>query len=88
MYLGPQDTIKAERRGNRPPIPADVDSQLTQEQRLALHKVEDFGWQLAFVRRPLFQSAVAVVTSPDHERYAVLETDGELNMQPDIVIRH
>ena len=50
--------------------------------------MENFGWTLAFVRQPLFETAIAVVVSPDRQRYAVLESDGELNMNPQIVIRH
>ena len=60
----------------------------TRDQLLALHRVEEFGWQVAFVRRPLFQSPLTVVSSPEHQRFAVLEDDGEVNMRPDIVIRH
>ena len=88
MYLGPEDATTTERRGNKPSIPPNVDSLLNEAQRLALNKIENFGWQLAFVRQPLFETPIAVVTSPDRQRFAVLETDGEVNMEPDIVIRH
>ncbi len=88
MYLGPDGSPGSERRGGKIPIPADLDQLLTQDQLLALNRVQEFGWQLAFVRRPLFQAPVTVVTSPEHQRFAVLEEDGEINQSPDIVIRH
>ena len=88
MYLGPKDSPGGERRGGKTPVPADCDELLTPDQLLTLHRVESFGWQLAFVRRPLFQSPVTVITSPEHQSFAVLEADGGINQSPDIVIRH
>ncbi len=87
MYLGTQGPTSSERRGGKAPVPSDLEQLLTQDQLLSLHRVEEFGWQLAFVRRPLFQSPVTVVTNPGHQRFAVLEEDGEINQSPDIVIR-
>lgn len=88
MYLGADDTVDTDRRGSRAAIPTDIDDVLTQEQRTALLRVESFGWQLAFVRQPLFQAAITVVVSPDRQRYAVLGSDGELDLEPDISVRH
>lgn len=88
MYLGQDASVNAERRGHKAAIPPDIHAVLNQEQRLALDKVENFGWQLAFVRQPLFESPITVIVSPDKQRYAVLELDGEINMEPDIFIRH
>ena len=88
MYLGPEESPRSERRGSKAAVPADVDQLLNQDQRRTLHRLEEFGWHLAFVRRPLFQTPITVVSSPQRERHAVLETDGEVNMSPDIVIRH
>ena len=88
MYLGADVRATTERRGSKAPVPPNIHAVLTQEQRISLNKVEDFGWQLAFVRQPLFQEPVTVIVSPDRERYAVLELDGEINLHPAIVIRH
>ncbi|NNJ91241.1 MAG: hypothetical protein HKP55_06175, partial [Gammaproteobacteria bacterium] len=51
-----------DKRQNEDPIPSNLDQFLNQVQMLTLHKVEEFGWHLWFVRRPLFQEAMAVVT--------------------------
>ena len=77
-----------ERRGRTPPIPPGFEAMLNQDQKNALRNVENFGWQMAFVRRPLFDDPIFVVTSPDHQRYAILESSGEVNMEPEIVVRH
>jgi len=85
----PFDTpVKDERRSKMQPIPPDYQSMLNAEQKHALRNVENFGWELAFVRRPLFQEPVFIIFSPDHHRYAVVEDDGEINRRPDIAVRN
>ena len=88
MTLPPEPSPGSERRGHKTAIPANLDQLLTQEQQLTLNRVAGFGWQLAFVRRPLFESPVAVVASAELQRFAVLEDDGDVNMLPDIIVRH
>ena len=68
--------------------PPNIDSMLNQDQKNALRSIENFGWQLAFVRRPAFQTPMFVVKSPDDVRHAVLEEDGAINMHPSLVLRH
>lgn len=87
MKHDPDSTGSTERRGNKAPIPPNLTFLLSQEQSAALRKVENFGWQLAFVRQPLFEKPIAVVRSPDRQRHAVLEADGELNMNPTLDLR-
>ena len=78
----------SERRGRMPPIPPGFEAMLNQDQKNALRNVENFGWQLAFVRRPVFEEPIFVVISPDQQRYAILDGDGEVDMNPQIVVRH
>ena len=87
-YLDTAQLAAQDRRGNKPAVPPNLASVLNQLQTLALQKIENFGWQLAFIRRPLFESPIAVVVSPDRMRYAVLEEDGAVNMDHGLVIRH
>ncbi|MEW8014503.1 MAG: hypothetical protein AB2807_06900 [Candidatus Sedimenticola endophacoides] len=49
--------------------------------------MENFGWELKFIRRPLFQEPVAVMVDPSGKICGVLEESGELNRDSDIVIR-
>ena len=61
--------------------------ELNEEQRLTLADLERFGWELKFIRRPLFQPSIAVVFDSDRKCFAVLEPDGTLNENPGITIR-
>lgn len=88
MSVPREEVMRTERRGNKAALSTNVNAVLNQDQSVALRKIENFGWQLAFIRRPVFEQPVAVVVSPDRTRHAVLESDGELNMNPDIKLRN
>jgi hypothetical protein len=60
---------------------------LNEAQRVTLTGLEQFGWELKFVRRKPFQPAVAVVFDGDRKNFAVLEPDGTLNENPGFDIR-
>ena len=79
---------KEEVRGSRSPLPADVLYYLNEVQRLALHSLENFGWQLAFIRRPLFVPPMIVVNNSEQSKFAVLEEDGSVNLSPLVRWRH
>lgn len=61
--------------------------ELNEEQRMTLADLERFGWELKFIRRPMFQPSIAVVFDSDRKTFAVLEPDGTLNENPGITIR-
>lgn len=77
-----------ERRRGDPAVPENVDELLTPEQRHGLRQVESFGWRLAFVRHPLFQETTVIVTRPDNSAYASITKSGDLEFDPELVIRH
>ncbi|MFO1495035.1 MAG: hypothetical protein U1F26_10270 [Lysobacterales bacterium] len=52
-----------------------------------LRSLEHFGWELKFVRKPLFQKPVPVVFDGDRRSFAVIEEDGTLNEKPAFTIR-
>jgi hypothetical protein len=79
--------MNTERRTGKDPIPKNPERLLSDTQVLALHQIENFGWHLEFMRRPLFQDPVAVVINADRTQMGVLEEDGRINMEPDIKIR-
>ena len=76
-----------ERRKNREPAPGELEKRLNELQLAAYHRMEQFGWEIQFIRQPLFQDPVAVVTTGDGEQVGVLELDGTVNLNPDIRIR-
>jgi hypothetical protein len=60
--------------------------ELSEAQSFALVGLENFGWELKFIRHPLFQEPVAVVS--DGTSVAVLDRDGQLVEQVPITVRH
>lgn len=61
--------------------------ELNPAQRLAVHRLENFGWELSFIRHPLFLDPVIVMMGPDGQKTGVLEEDGSFNTEVDIVFR-
>lgn len=79
---------KEEVRGSRSALPYDVYYYLNEVQRLALHSLGNFGWQLVFIRRPLFVPPMIVVRNTEQSKFAVLEEDGSVNLSPLAKWRH
>nr|WP_297180562.1 hypothetical protein [Thermomonas sp.] len=65
----------------------ELQRELNEAQRLTLASLEKFGWELKFIRHPMFQPLIPVVFDPDRKKYAVLEADGTLNEAAALVIR-
>ena len=79
--------MESEQRHNDSPVPEHFETYLTDDQKRELKKMETFGWELKFIRRPLFKPAIVILVNCDNDDVGVLEDDGTLNMEPDIVIR-
>lgn len=67
--------------------PVGLRAGLNRAQLDALATLEQLGWTLRFVRRPLFQDPIPVVFRRDGERFVVIEHDGSLNENPGFRIR-
>ncbi len=85
-FGGDKDMYKEKRTGEKP-VPDDFEEALSYPQRLALRQIERFGWNLKFVRRPLFLERVAVVFNPEDNKIGLLGIDGKIDMQTDIEVR-
>ncbi|MDH5469741.1 MAG: hypothetical protein OEX75_04075, partial [Gammaproteobacteria bacterium] len=70
-------TVERRNEGNQ--LPAHPDEALNEMQLITLKKMEQFGWILAFIRRPLFQETVTVLRHQDCHKFSVLNEDGTLN---------
>lgn len=79
--------MSEDKRKGEQPVPDDIKDYLNQAQLGELHKIEGFGWKLVYVRRPLFQETVVVVTDAGGGSIGVLEEDGRLNLDPGIETR-
>lgn len=80
--------IQQERRKDEQRTPREMRGDLNEAQRMTLSELERYGWQLKFVRRPIFQPSIPVVFDGDRKTFAVLEPDGTLNEHPLFEIRH
>lgn len=76
-----------DKRNTEVSVPDNLDEYLNDAQMRSLRRVEEFGWRLAFIRRPLFQDIVPVIMSDNGEKHGVLEKDGSINTQHELVIR-
>lgn len=77
----------SDKRNSDVSVPDNLEAYLNDAQMRSLNRVEEFGWRLAFVRRPVFQDIVPVIVSDDGTRHGVLEEDGSINTQHELIIR-
>ncbi|HDZ79371.1 MAG TPA: hypothetical protein ENH39_08745 [Gammaproteobacteria bacterium] len=75
------------KRGEVDPVPDNLMKFLNEDQIIAYHGVERFGWYIKFIRRPLFQRSICVLSNPEGSRLAVLEEDGSIDEDPGIQFR-
>ena len=80
--------VANDKRTGQEPVPGNLGPFLNDMQMGTLKRIEEFGWHLWFIRRPLFQDVVAVVANTSESTTAVLETDGTMNKKHDLIIRH
>ena len=64
-----------------------MEKELNDSQLTTLRNIETFGWELKFIRRPLFQKPIPVVFDGSRQTFAIIEEDGSLNENPPIKIR-
>ena len=76
-----------ERRGAPADDPAVLREGLGPAQLKALETLEQFGWTLRFVRRPMFLDPVPVAFDRGGDKWVVIEADGTLNENPGFKIR-
>lgn len=78
---------ESERRRLEKERSAELKRELNQDQLMTLRGLEQFGWELKFIRRPPFLPKVAVVFDGDRKSYAIIEADGTLNEKDELNIR-
>lgn len=79
--------MKEENRGASKPIPDNLNQLLNELQMMALRRIESFGWDLRFVRRPDSQHVTPVVSNSEGTTIGVLEEDGRVNLEHDVRLR-
>ena len=76
-----------DKRKGRKPIPDHLKVLLSEEQKAALVQLEGFGWELRFVRMPLFQPLIIALHNAATDKFGILEEDGHLAMGSDLKVR-
>ncbi|MDX2464259.1 MAG: hypothetical protein QNK31_07085 [Porticoccus sp.] len=77
-----------EKRKGEKAIPDGVEDYLNDLQKAILGTVEKYGWTLKFVRRSVSEAPVIVIEDKDGGEIGVLEDNGAINYESDIVIRN
>ena len=78
---------QAERRTGTHKSGRTLRAELSEAQLDTLAELERYGWELKFIRHPLFQDPVAVLMDPDRKDCAVLARDGVLQAQHRLRLR-
>jgi len=79
--------VETERRAAARELSSTLKRELNGAQLETLQGLEQFGWELKFIRRKPFQPKIAVVFDGDRKTFVVLEPDGSLNENPGFDIR-
>jgi len=81
-----REGIKDKRKGEKS-IPSDIHNYLNETLDAVFNKLQEFGWSLQFIRRPLFQEPFVIAANAKGDAFGVLEVDGHFNTESDIVLR-
>jgi hypothetical protein len=79
--------VDRERRKGMIPVPDNLNEMLNKPQRQALSGIEYTGWELRFLRRPLFQDPVLVVQNLNDGKIGVLDKGGSVKVLAGIKVR-
>jgi len=79
--------VDREKRKGDISIPDNLDEMLNAVQRQALPGIKCLGWELRFLRQPLFKAPVLVLRNPNDGRIGVMDEDGRLRVQDNIEVR-
>ncbi|MGO3126977.1 MAG: hypothetical protein ACTIJY_02775 [Luteimonas sp.] len=78
---------RPDRRKPDHPDAATLRAGLTPAQTRAIATLEQLGWTLRFVRRPLFRDPVPVLLEKSGSRWIAVDGDGRLDENPGFEIR-
>ena len=76
-----------DKREKQPALPERLNEYLNQAQIATINKMEKFGWELFFIRRPLFQEVLTIMHFPSSGETALIEQDGSFNKAHDVYVR-
>jgi hypothetical protein len=80
-------TVFHENRGKQPAVPNNPAMYMTRLQLSRITKMEEFGWELFFVRRANPTEALIMMHLPCSGQTAVIKKDGAINMAHGLAVR-
>lgn len=72
------------KRGIKPSVPFGYEALLTQDQRHVIDRCRGFGWELEFIRRPLFSDPVVVMIDATDHQHWLIHDNGEMEAFNDL----
>lgn len=76
-----------EKRHKKAAVPDHPSQYLNRLQLSSISKLETFGWQLFFIRRPNPNETLTVMHLPSSGETAVIEKDGTVNRAHGVIVR-
>ncbi len=76
-----------DKRKGLKPVPDNPLGYLNEAQQFTYRRMAESGWRIKFIRRPMYQRPVCVMTDSDETMLALIEQNGFLNKKPDIQFR-
>ncbi|MEN8179389.1 MAG: hypothetical protein ABFS39_12355 [Pseudomonadota bacterium] len=79
--------MEIDKRTGQSPIPSSPSFFLNNKQLNGMEVLKKFGWELTFIRRPLYSEVIPVVQNNQEQAIGVLGIDGVLKISDEIKIR-
>ena len=79
--------MEIDQRTGQSPVPSSPAFFLNQKQINGMEVLEKFGWELAFIRRPLFSEVIPVVKNHQENAVGILGVDGILTISHQLKLR-
>ena len=79
--------MENDKRTGQPPVPENIEDWLNNTQLQILRQIEELGFKLIFMRRPVLQDPVPIVINNQGNQIGVLEKDGRVNTEVHIDLR-
>ena len=87
LFNSMEVNVDIDKRKGDKPIPGNLEDMLTESQKLALPGIKFSGWELRYVRRPLFHEPVLVMPNSIENRLGILDAFGIIKQSENIKVR-
>jgi len=71
----------------QPPIPENIQDYVDADRMAVIEKFEQYGWDLWFVRRPLFQDSIVVLKHQQTGATCIIDENAHVRHEHDLAIR-